>query len=138
MGISHSGQIQKNFNMYEQATRVPLIYSNPELYPDPLETTALVSHVDLVPTMAALLGTPKSSRAKWEGVDYSAVVLDPQKAEPPQDYVVFTFDDFQGGQAQVGTQSPPVPPQATATPTRPAQKRLRCNSRAHHPNPALL
>jgi choline-sulfatase len=102
MGISHNGQIQKNFNMYEQAIRILMVYSNPELYPSPLETDALVSHADFVPTMASLLGTPKSKRAKWEGVDYSAIVLAPQKAKPPQDYVIFNFDDFQGGQSQVG------------------------------------
>lgn len=106
MGMSHSGQIQKNFNMYEQAARIPLIYSNPELYPSPLETDALVSHADFVPTMATILGTPKPKRAKWAGVDYSAVVVSPQKAKPPQDYVVFTFDDFQGGQAQVNSTNP--------------------------------
>lgn len=106
MGTSHGGQIQKNFMMYEQATRVPLIFSNPEMYPEPVETTALVSHADFTPTMASLLGTPESERAAWAGVDYSDVVMRPElygqykKAYPPQDYVIFTFDDFQGGQAQ--------------------------------------
>ncbi|GBF93364.1 hypothetical protein Rsub_06402 [Raphidocelis subcapitata] len=114
MGISHNGQIQKNFNMYEQATRIVLVYSNPELYPSPVETEALVSHADFVPTMATLLGTPKPLRAKWEGVDYSEVVIDPKNAKPPQDYVIFTFDDFQGGQAQSNTTNPVyVPPPCT-------------------------
>ncbi|KAI8473712.1 MAG: alkaline-phosphatase-like protein [Monoraphidium minutum] len=107
MGMSHDGQIQKNFNMYEQTTRIPLIYSNPELYPSPLETDVLVSHVDFVPTMAELLGTPKPERAKtWAGVDYSKVVVEPQKAKPVQDYIVFQFDDFQIGQAQDNTTNP--------------------------------
>jgi len=111
MGISHRGQIQKNFNMYEQATRIPLIYSNPELYPEALTTDALVSHTDFTPTMASLLGTPKAKRAKWAGVDYSSVVMKPKKAKPPQDYVIFTFDDFQGGQAQGDSPNPIyVPP----------------------------
>ncbi|WIA13263.1 hypothetical protein OEZ85_006851 [Tetradesmus obliquus] len=106
MGTSHGGQIQKNFMMYEQATRIPLVFSNPELYPTPLETDALVSHADFTPTIASLLGTPKSARASWPGVDYSSVVMDPRRAKPPQDYVIFTFDDFQSGQAQSNTTNP--------------------------------
>jgi choline-sulfatase len=39
-------------------------------------------------------------------VDYSAVVLDPEHAPAPQDYVVFTWDDWQAGQLQ----GPYLPP----------------------------
>ena len=41
----------------------------------------------------------------WEGKDYSRLVLQ-AKAAPVQDYVVFTYDDFQAGQAS----GPYVPP----------------------------
>ena len=76
--------------MYEQSTNIPLVYSNPKLYPAPLTSDALVSHIDLVPTLATLLGTPRSSRIEWEGVDYSSIVLNPKTAKPVQDYVIFT------------------------------------------------
>ena len=33
MGLTHGGLRQKNFNFYEEATRVPLVYSNPKLFP---------------------------------------------------------------------------------------------------------
>ena len=33
MGLAHGGLRQKNFNFYEESTRVPLVYSNPKLYP---------------------------------------------------------------------------------------------------------
>jgi arylsulfatase A-like enzyme len=36
MGLTHKGQRQKNFNYYEESTRVPLVYSNPNLYKQPL------------------------------------------------------------------------------------------------------
>ena len=100
MGLTHGGLRQKNFNFYEEATRVPLVYSNPKLFPKPAETDALVSHVDFLPTLASLAAAPKSARANWQGVDYSKLVLHPQTAKPVQDYVVFTYDDFQSGQAQ--------------------------------------
>jgi hypothetical protein len=35
MGTAHGGLRQKNFNFYEESTRVPLVYSNPRLFPRP-------------------------------------------------------------------------------------------------------
>lgn len=98
MGCAHGGMIQKNFNFYEETIGVPLVYSNPKLFPKPITSNALVSHVDFVPTMASLLGVPKSGRSNWKGVDYSAVLRRPLSAKAPQKYIAFTFDDWQGGQ----------------------------------------
>jgi arylsulfatase A-like enzyme len=103
MGLTHGGQRQKNFNFYEEALRVPLVYSNPRLYPRPRTTTAMVSHVDFLPTIANLFSAPPPARSSWQGVDYSRLIVDPS-ARPVQDYVVFTYDDFQSGQP-----SPPYP-----------------------------
>lgn len=41
------------------------------------------------------------------GVDYSRLVLQPKSAKPAQDYVVFTYDDFQSGQAKPPYPKPP-------------------------------
>jgi arylsulfatase A-like enzyme len=98
MGLTHGGLRQKNFNFYEEAIRVPLVFSNPKLFPRPLETDAMVSHVDFLPTLASLAGAPPSARVKWQGVDYSSLVLDPAPDKTAQDYIVFTYDDFQSGQ----------------------------------------
>src|SRR5579859_663946 len=97
MGLAHGGLRQKNFNFYEESLRIPLIYSNPKLYPKPQVSQAMVSHVDFLPTLASLFDVPKSARTGWQGVDYSQVVLNP-KAKPPQKYIVFTYDDYQSGQ----------------------------------------
>jgi choline-sulfatase len=97
MGMTHGGQRQKNFNFYEETLRIPLIYSNPRLYPEASTTDAMVSHVDLLPTLASLFPVPARARDNWRGIDYSSVVLDP-KAPATQDYVVFTYDDYQSGQ----------------------------------------
>jgi choline-sulfatase len=104
MGLTHGGLRQKNFNFYEEAIRVPLVYSNPKLFPRPLSSDALVSHVDFLPTLAGLAAAPKQARANWQGVDYSKLVLNPATAKPPQDYIVFTYDDYQSGQ-----NTPPYP-----------------------------
>jgi choline-sulfatase len=98
MGLTHGGMRQKNFNFYEEATRVPLVYSNPKLFPSPRTTDAMVSHVDFLPTLASLVDAPKPARSKWQGKDYSSLILQPKKGKTVQDYVVFTYDDVQSGQ----------------------------------------
>ena len=99
MGLTHGGLRQKNFNFYEETLKVPLIWSNPKMFPRPVTSDALVSHVDLLPTLASLAEAPRSARRNWQGVDYSDVVLNPERSKDPQDYVAFTYDDFQSGQA---------------------------------------
>ncbi len=107
MGLTHGGMRQKNFNFYEEATRIPLVYSNPRLFPKPLQSEALVSHVDFLPTLASLAKAPKSARADWQGVDYSQLVLNPSPTKSTQNYVVFTYDDFQSGQKHGPYPKPP-------------------------------
>jgi choline-sulfatase len=107
MGLAHGGLRQKNFNFYEESLRVPLVYSNTKLYTRPLESDALVSHVDFLPTLANMFRVPHSARAPWQGRDYSKNVLDPAGAKPPQDYIAFTYDDYQSGQASGPYPQPP-------------------------------
>jgi choline-sulfatase len=139
MGTAHGGLRQKNFNFYEETTRIPLVYSNPRprgdghgprrpapeelqllrgndpdpagllkprLSPRPEKNNSLVSHVDFLPTLAGLLDTPSHARANWEGVDYSDQILR-HSARPPQTYTVFTYDDWQSGQASGPYPKPP-------------------------------
>jgi arylsulfatase A-like enzyme len=107
MGASHGGMRQKNFNVYEESTRIPLVYSNPRLFNKPKTTDALVSHVDFLPTLASLVGAPADARADWEGVDYSDLILSRTPTPPPQDYTVFTYDDYQSGQSHGPYPRPP-------------------------------
>jgi choline-sulfatase len=106
MGTAHGGLRQKNFNFYEESTRVPLVYSNPRLFKRPETNHALVSHVDFLPTLASLLEAPASARARWQGVDYSDQILS-RSPKPSQDYTVFTYDDWQSGQARGPYPQPP-------------------------------
>ncbi len=97
MGMTHSGQRQKCFNFYEESTRVPLIFSNPKIYKVPHVNHSLVSHVDFLPTLAGLFDAPDSARTSWQGVDYSRLITNPG-SPAVQDYIVFTYDDWQAGQ----------------------------------------
>ena len=58
----------------------------------------MVSHVDFLPTLASLVNAPRSARANWQGIDYSDHILQ-RLAPPPQDYIVFTYDDYEAGQS---------------------------------------
>jgi arylsulfatase A-like enzyme len=106
MGASHGGMRQKNFNFYEETTRVPLVYSNPRMFPRGHTDHSLVSHVDFLPTLASLVGAPSSARTSWQGIDYSARILS-RASKPPQDYTVFTYDDYQSGQPSGPYPTPP-------------------------------
>ena len=82
----------EKLNFYEE-TLQPLVYSNPRLVKRPPRNQALVSHVDFLPRLPSVVGAPKRARANWQGVDYSDQILS-RSPKPPQDHVVFTYDDF--------------------------------------------
>lgn len=106
MGLAHGSLRQKNFNAYEETMRIPMVYSNPDILAGGTTCDAMVSHVDLLPTIASLFDAPRSARARWEGRDYSKLVLGKSR-KPVQDYVAFTFDDYQAGQASGPYVKPP-------------------------------
>jgi choline-sulfatase len=88
---------------YCVSLRVPLVFSNPRLFPVARTSDALVSHVDLLPTLASLIDAPDTARGSWQGVDYSALLRERDSATPPvpvhvQDHIVFTYDDVRCAQ----------------------------------------
>ncbi len=120
MGLSHGGLRQKAFNAYEETINVPLVISNPLLFPRPAETDALASLIDLLPTLARLAGASPPPGA--QGVDLSPVLARyaspgreaPERAQADfasvrehpkpevtvRDSVHFTYDDHQAATAQ--------------------------------------
>jgi arylsulfatase A-like enzyme len=119
MGLSHGGLRQKMFNVYEETINVPLVVSNPVLFPRGSETEALASLVDVLPTLLALGGAgppadlrgrdlspilaaaarPERERLERNAVDFAPVVEHPGLAESVQDAIHFTYDDHQAGTA---------------------------------------
>ncbi len=98
LAMSHGGLRQKAFNVYEETMRVPLIFSNPVLFPAPVACEHPASLVDLVPTLAGLTGvTPPPG---LRGTDLSPLLRDPDSG-PLQDEVLFTFDDMHAGTGRV-------------------------------------
>jgi choline-sulfatase len=93
MGLAHGGLRQKAFNTYEETMRIPLVFSNPVLFPEARETDSLASLIDLLPTFVDLLGTPPADG--FSGRSLAPILKDPAAAV--QEDVVFTFDDTRAG-----------------------------------------
>jgi choline-sulfatase len=98
MGLSHGGLRQKIFNAYEETIHVPLVISNPVLFPQPVQSSALASLIDLMPTLATLADVPDRDQWTFLGTDLTPVLEDAiaNPAAPTvevQEAVLFTFDD---------------------------------------------
>jgi choline-sulfatase len=119
MGLSHGGLRQKAFNAYEETIHIPLVVSNPVLFPKRAETDALVSLVDVLPTVASLARTqldgeakgrdlspilagraaPEAERLRGAEVDLAAITAHSAPGDSVQDEIHFTYDDHQAATA---------------------------------------
>ena len=119
MGLSHGGLRQKAFNAYEETINVPLVISNPVLFPAGAETEALASLVDLLPTLLRLAGTDAPSGLRGRDLtpvladratpareplarveaDLSPVAEHAKPSPSARDDVHFTYDDHQAATA---------------------------------------
>jgi len=127
MGLAHGGLRQKMFNVYEETIHVPLVVSNPVLFPRAQETATFACLADVVPTLVALAGaqppehldgtdlTPVLARAaatereavERTGVDLGPVLDHPSPQATVSDAVRFTFDDDAAGTFLPDTVPPP-------------------------------
>ncbi len=105
MGLTHGGQRQKWFNVYEETIKIPFVWSNPELFPNPVQSDALVSLVDFLPTLASFCGIKDVSRYGMQGRDYSSLFADPNGAV--QAYTYFMNTDVKAGQGIPEAALPP-------------------------------
>ena len=112
MGLSHGGLRQKIFNAYEETIRVPLLISNPRLFPQPRQSDALVSLLDVVPTCLGIAG-PGNRPQSLDGEDLAPLVYD--RAPAVRDAVLFTYDDHQAGTALQNASGSPTASAACAT-----------------------
>jgi hypothetical protein len=91
MGMAH-GLREKVYNAYEETIHIPLVFSNPVAFPEPVSTPALASLVDLLPTLATIAGGTAPSGVA--GVDLTPVLSG--AAPSVQEAVVWAYDDFAG------------------------------------------
>jgi choline-sulfatase len=136
MGLSHGGLRQKAFNAYEETIHIPLVVSNPVLFPKPVETDALASLVDVLPTIASVAGAsldheargrdlspilaakaaPDGERLRLTPVDLSSIAQHPAPVESVQGEIHFTFDDHQAATALQDVAGQPNRVRAIRTP----------------------
>jgi len=128
MGMSHGGMRQKMFNAYDETINVPLIVSNPVLFPEAATSSAPVSLCDLLPTFGVLAGvateddgmrgkdltpvlagaaSPDRKRLEETMVNLDPIAAHETPADSVQDEVLFTFDDHQSGSAFEDVIAPP-------------------------------
>jgi arylsulfatase A-like enzyme len=89
LSMSHGGMVEKFYNVYQETINVPLIISNPRLFPEGQTTDALAALVDVVPTLVALVGA--QAPAKVQGRDLTPILADPTTSV--QDCVHFMSED---------------------------------------------
>ncbi|HKD66310.1 MAG TPA: sulfatase-like hydrolase/transferase [Candidatus Binataceae bacterium] len=92
LGLSHGGLRQKDYTAYEEMIRIPMIFSNPRLFPHPVETNCLAGLIDILPTLITVAGLDRE-RERWalQGRDLTALFTHPER--PLQDRILFTYDD---------------------------------------------
>ena len=95
MGLSHGGLRQKMFNAYEETIHIPFVISNPILFPTAIESDALTSLIDVMPTIATIAQVPNPNRALFKGKDLTPLFTSPTGSV--QNTILYTFDDDRAG-----------------------------------------
>ncbi|KAL3918660.1 MAG: hypothetical protein SGILL_004132 [Bacillariaceae sp.] len=111
--LSHS-LVEKFYNCYQESIHIPFVVSNPIAFPKAESTTALTSHLDILPTLfnlGTIGASEKTARhEKWKGKDLTPILEDPQtRTKVPtgehvqsqqeeivgvQPHIHFTYDDI--------------------------------------------
>lgn len=91
MGLSHGGLRQKEYNCYEETMRIPMVFSNPVMFPTAQQTKALAGLIDILPTLASVAGVDQQLTSQFRGVDLTPTLIEPMAKV--QDHVHFTYDD---------------------------------------------
>jgi choline-sulfatase len=91
LGMAHGRGRQKFYNAYEETLSVPLIVSNPNLYPQPQSTDSFAGLIDVLPTLATVAGASEPQRYDFKGRDLTPIFSDPKARV--QDVLHFTYED---------------------------------------------
>jgi arylsulfatase A-like enzyme len=91
LGMAHGRMRQKFYNVYRETLNIPLIVSNPRVYPKPQSTDAFGGLIDVLPTLAAIGGAPEPDQYAFKGRDLSPILTDPKTRV--QDVLHFTYED---------------------------------------------
>jgi hypothetical protein len=93
LGAAHGQLREKFYNAYRETLNVPLIFSNPKLFPEPQTSDSFASLIDILPTLAAIADVPDKERFQFQGKDLTPILANPESEV--QDYIHFTYEDDQ-------------------------------------------
>ena len=113
MGLAHGGMRQKAYNAYEETVHIPMVISNPKLFPKPVESDALVSLIDVMPTLASIVGAHPEDTEGFRGTDLTPIIQQAiqTRANPTtkvQDSILFTTDETIGSRPSDPSSCPPT------------------------------
>ena len=91
MGMAHGRSRQKFYNAYRETLSIPLIVSNPRLYPEAQTTEAFAGLVDVLPTLSAITDVREPERFGFRGHDLTQILSAP--GATVQDVHHFTYED---------------------------------------------
>lgn len=91
LAMAHGRGRQKFYNVYRESMNVPLIFSNPRLYPRPQSSDSFAGLIDLLPTLASIAGAPDPQQYGFKGRDLTPILSDPKASV--QDVLHFTYED---------------------------------------------
>ena len=90
MAMAQGGLRQKENSCYNEAIRVPIIFSNPGL-PQGEKAESLVGLIDMMPTFADIAGANIGEDSVVQGQSFADAILDP--SEPARSSFHFATDD---------------------------------------------
>ena len=94
-GFSHQLR-QKGLNSYQETINVPMIISNPKLFPKGTTTSSFSSLIDLVPTIAALTGAASPEDLQRQGIcGHSLVPIMQDPNASVRDNAMFYTEDLE-------------------------------------------
>jgi choline-sulfatase len=93
LAMAHGKMREKFYNVYRESLSVPLIFSNPKLFPEPQTSDSFASLIDLLPTLTSLTNVPDPERFQFRGRDLTPILANPEREV--QDYLHFTYEDDQ-------------------------------------------
>jgi choline-sulfatase len=91
LAMAHGRLRQKFYNAYRESLSIPLIVSNPRLYPESRTTDSLAGLVDVLPSLATMTEVSEPDRFGFRGRDLTPILEDPSVAV--QNVHHFTYED---------------------------------------------
>jgi choline-sulfatase len=91
LAMAHGRMRQKFYNAYRESLSIPLIFSNPRLYPEARSTDSLASLIDVLPTLATITDVRGPEGYDLRGRDLTPILSDPKASV--QDVLHFTYED---------------------------------------------